>query len=71
MLLREAWKISILLLHAMAHVEHRLRPVVEGYPVSPGARLYTYLGPPSTFRSAGFGDATPPGATPSFMRYFF
>jgi GNAT superfamily N-acetyltransferase len=45
--------------------------IVEGYPVTPGARLYTYMGSPSTFRSAGFHDVTPPGATRSFMRYFF
>ena len=28
--------------------------VVEGYPVEPGARLYTYMGSPETFRAAGF-----------------
>jgi hypothetical protein len=33
--------------------------VVEGYLVEPGSRLYTYMGSPSTFRRAGFHDATP------------
>src|SRR6266446_10913045 len=41
-LFRAARKISILLLHAMAHAEHRLRPIDEGEPGSrsraPGAR---------------------------------
>jgi GNAT superfamily N-acetyltransferase len=35
--------------------------VVEGYPVDPGARLYTYMGSPATFRAAGFRDVTPAG----------
>lgn len=34
--------------------------VVEGYPVEPGPRSYTYMGSPATFRSAGFTDVTPP-----------
>lgn len=34
--------------------------VVEGYPVEPGSRLYTYMGSPSTFQKAGFDDVTPP-----------
>src|SRR5712675_3143292 len=28
--------------------------IIEGYPVEPGPRLYTYMGSPSTFRAAGF-----------------
>jgi GNAT superfamily N-acetyltransferase len=35
--------------------------IVEGYPVEPGPRLYTYMGSPATFRAAGFRDVTPPG----------
>jgi GNAT superfamily N-acetyltransferase len=35
--------------------------IVEGYPVQPGPRLYTYMGSPATFRKAGFIDVTPPG----------
>lgn len=37
--------------------------VIEGYPVEPGPRLYTYMGAPSTFKAAGFSDVTPPGST--------
>lgn len=42
--------------------------VVEGYPVEPGARLYTYMGSPATFREAGFRDVTPPGWARQVMR---
>jgi GNAT superfamily N-acetyltransferase len=64
--------LTLALLKAAAAYAHSAgAKIVEGYPVSPGARLYTYMGSPSTFRSAGFRDVTPPGATRSFMRYFF
>lgn len=43
--------------------------IVEGYPVQPGSRSYTYMGSPATFRRAGFRDATPPGQTRLVMRY--
>jgi GNAT superfamily N-acetyltransferase len=43
--------------------------VVEGYPVEPGPRLYTYMGSPETFRRAGFQDVTPPGQIRKVMRY--
>jgi GNAT superfamily N-acetyltransferase len=43
--------------------------IVEGYPVEPGARLYTYMGSPATFRAAGFRDVTPPGRARPVMRY--
>lgn len=42
--------------------------VVEGYPVEPGPRLYTYMGSPSTFRDAGFTDVTPSGQSRRIMR---
>lgn len=42
--------------------------IVEGYPVEPGSRSYTYMGSPATFRRAGFRDVTPPGQTRSVMR---
>jgi len=60
-----------LLKAAVAFARSEGAKIVEGYPVVPGQRLYTYMGSPSTFRSAGFRDVTPPGATRSFMRYFF
>jgi GNAT superfamily N-acetyltransferase len=43
--------------------------IVEGYPVEPGARLYTYMGSPATFRAVGFVDVTPPGQQRKVMRY--
>lgn len=43
--------------------------IVEGYPVEPGPRLYTYMGAPSTFLQAGFHDVTPPGQLRQVMRY--
>jgi GNAT superfamily N-acetyltransferase len=42
--------------------------VVEGYPVEPGSRLYTYMGSASTFRRAGFHDVTPAGQARQVMR---
>src|SRR5579885_2747171 len=43
--------------------------IVEGYPVEPGPRLYTYMGSPATFLRAGFRDVTPPGQARRVMRY--
>jgi GNAT superfamily N-acetyltransferase len=43
--------------------------IIEGYPVSPNAKLYTYMGSPSAFKKAGFQDVTPPGQTRLVMRY--
>lgn len=44
--------------------------IVEGYPVQPGPRLYTYMGSPATFEKAGFRDVTPAGQARQVMRYF-
>jgi hypothetical protein len=44
--------------------------IIEGYPVEPGAGLYTYMGSPGVFRDAGFRDVTPPGQTRRVMRHF-
>jgi hypothetical protein len=44
--------------------------IVEGYPVEPGPRLYTYMGSHATFRAAGFRDVTPRGQARAVMRYF-
>jgi GNAT superfamily N-acetyltransferase len=44
--------------------------IIEGYPVEPGARLYTYMGSPATFRAAGFRNVTPRGQARQVMRYF-
>jgi GNAT superfamily N-acetyltransferase len=43
--------------------------IIEGYPVPADARLYTYMGSPSTFRAAGFRDVTPDGQARTVMRY--
>jgi GNAT superfamily N-acetyltransferase len=44
--------------------------IIEGYPIDPGQRLYTYMGSPSTFRAAGFRDVTPSGQARMVMRYY-
>lgn len=43
--------------------------IVEGYPVEPGGRLYTYMGSPDTFRKAGFVDVTPAGRARLVVRW--
>lgn len=45
--------------------------IVEGYPVEPGTRLYTYMGSPATFRKAGFQDVTPKGQQRKIVRFIF
>ncbi len=42
--------------------------IVEGYPVEPGPRSYTWMGSPATFLAAGFQDVTPPGRRRTVMR---
>jgi len=44
--------------------------IIEGYPIEPGGRLYTYMGSPSTFLAAGFRDVTPMGQARTVMRYY-
>jgi GNAT superfamily N-acetyltransferase len=46
---------------AVAYARSRGAKIVEGYPVEPGPRLYTYMGSPAAFRKAGFRDVTPRG----------
>jgi GNAT superfamily N-acetyltransferase len=45
--------------------------IIEGYPVEPGSRLYTYMGSPATFRNAGFQDVTPKGQQRKIVRCIF
>jgi GNAT superfamily N-acetyltransferase len=59
-----------LLKAAVEYAVSQAAEVVEGYPVEPGPRLYTYMGSPSIFRAAGFQDVTPPGKARQVMRYF-
>jgi GNAT superfamily N-acetyltransferase len=58
-----------LLKAAVAYAIEQGAAIIEGYPVEPGARLYTYMGSPATFRAAGFEDVTPPGRSRPVMRY--
>jgi GNAT superfamily N-acetyltransferase len=44
--------------------------IIEGYPMEPGSRLYTYMGSPATFEKAGFRDETPAGQARQVMRYY-
>jgi GNAT superfamily N-acetyltransferase len=43
--------------------------VVEGYPVEPGPRLYTYMGSPGTFQQARFRDVARSEQGRRIMRY--
>jgi GNAT superfamily N-acetyltransferase len=57
-----------LLKAAVDHARSRGATIVEGYPVEPDARLYTYMGSPEIFRQAGFRDVTPTGQARRVMR---
>lgn len=59
-----------LLKAAVEYARSQGAKIIEGYPVEPGPRLYTYMGSPSTFRRAGFRDVTPAGQARPVMRYF-
>lgn len=62
--------ITLGLLEAAVHyARSQGADVVEGYPVEPGSRLYTYMGSPSTFQKAGFEDVTPPERRRRTFRY--
>lgn len=54
---------------AVAYARSQGAQIIEGYPVAPDARLYTYMGAPATFLRAGFVDVTPPGRDRMVMRY--
>ena len=58
-----------LLRAAVEYARSQGATIIEGYPVEPGARLYTYMGSPATFLQAGFRDVTPPGQARQMMRY--
>lgn len=44
--------------------------IIEGYPVSPLSKSYTYMGSPNTFRRAGFHDVTPIGQKRAVVHYY-
>lgn len=58
-----------LLTAAVAYARSQGAAIIEGYPVEPDARLYTYMGAPATFLQAGFVDVTPPDRARKVMRY--
>jgi GNAT superfamily N-acetyltransferase len=58
-----------LLRAAVEYARSQGAAVVEGYPVEPGPRLYTYMGSPSAFLQAGFRDVTPIQQGRRIMRY--
>jgi GNAT superfamily N-acetyltransferase len=43
--------------------------IIEGYPVEPGPRLYTYMGSPSIFHKSGFRNVTPRGQARKIVRF--
>ena len=53
---------------ALAYASSQGAAIVEGYPVAPGSRLYTYMGSPATFHSAGFYEVTPRGVPRHIVR---
>ena len=59
-----------LLKAAVQYARSQGAKVIEGYPVQPGPRLYTYMGAPSAFLKAGFRDVTPSRQERRVMRYF-
>jgi GNAT superfamily N-acetyltransferase len=58
-----------LLTAAVGYARSQGAQVVEGYPVEPNGRLYTYMGSPATFRAAGFRDVTPARQVRPVMRH--
>jgi len=57
-----------LLRAAVDYALSRGADAVEGYPVEPFAKLYTYMGSVRTFEQAGFDDVTPEGSSRRVMR---
>jgi len=53
--------LGLLLAAAVGYVRSQGALAIEGYPVEPGPRSYTYMGSPTTFAAAGFSDVTPAG----------
>jgi len=59
-----------LLRAAVSYAVSQGAEIVEGYPVEPGQRLYTYMGSPATFRAAGFQEVARPTEARTIMRYY-
>lgn len=58
-----------LLRAAVAYARSQGATIIEGYPIEPTEKLYTYMGSPSTFEEVGFRDVTPPGQARKIVRY--
>jgi GNAT superfamily N-acetyltransferase len=59
-----------LLRAAVAYAVSQGAQIVEGYPVEPDARLYTYMGSVATFRAAGFQEVAQGAEGRPIMRYY-
>jgi len=59
-----------LLQAAVAYAVSQGAEIVEGYPVEPDSRLYTYMGSIATFLAAGFQEVARPSEGRPIMRYF-
>jgi GNAT superfamily N-acetyltransferase len=55
---------------AVAYAVAQGAEIVEGYPVEPGARLYTYMGSVAMYRAAGFQEVARPTEGRPIMRYY-
>lgn len=58
-----------LLRAAVEYARSQGAEIVEGYPVEPGPRLYTYMGSPATFEQAGFRAVARSDQGRQIMRY--
>jgi L-amino acid N-acyltransferase YncA len=59
-----------LLRAAVSYAVSQGAKILEGYPVEPGARLYTYMGSVAMFREAGFEEVAQPAEGRPIMRYY-
>jgi L-amino acid N-acyltransferase YncA len=59
-----------LLRAAVAYAISQGAEIVEGYPVEPGTRLYTYMGSVAIFREAGFEEVAQLTEGRPIMRYY-
>ena len=61
--------VALDLLHAaVAYARTKGATLIEGYPVEPGARSYTFMGTPELFFAGGFRDVTPEAQVRRVMR---
>ena len=59
-----------LLRAAVEYARSQGAEVIEGYPVEPGPRLYTYMGSRATFRQTGFRDVVGNQQDRRIMRHY-